>query len=267
MARKRKKISLYEVISRDTSKSAYGRMLEKLHLPKIGRDKPAAAQDEVEMPERAAEWPRKPKIVQFNAGRIEFSMPYQIAIAVLLGIILLLLVVFRLGQRASNPKITSFSTSRQDVKTSPARPKAADLPAVKEVTPVADIDKSAISADKPAAIKTDWMDGLLKTKAAGPLIADNVIVLVEYKAKADLVPVQEHFASYGIGTEIIIENGRYFLITKDRYEKNPDKPGTAGYRAKQKIIKVGAQYKNKAPKGYETFAPHFFRDAYGKKLK
>ncbi len=267
MARYRKKISLYEVISKGTSKSAYGRMLEKLHLPKIGRDKPATVQDEVEMPESVAEWPRKPKIVQFNAGRIEFSMPYQLAIAVLLGVILLLLVVFRLGQHASNPQITSVSASSQDVKTSPARPKAADLPAVKEVTAVADIEKSAIIDDRPAAVKTEQVDAFPQTKAAGPLIADNVIVLVEYKAKADLVPVQEHFAGYGIGTEIIIENGRYFLITKDRYEKNPDKPGTAGYRAKQKIIKVGAEYKNKAPKGYETFAPNFFRDAYGKKLK
>jgi len=207
-------------------------MLAKLPPHKISRDKPAATQDGVEMPERAAEWPRRPKIVQFNAGRIEFSMPYQLAIAVLLGVILLLLVVFRLGQRASNPQITNFSASqRQNVETSSIRPKAEDLPAVKDVIPAADIEKSAIIADRPAAVKTGWIDGFLETKAAEPLIADNVIVLVEYKAKADLVPVQEHFASYGIGTEIIIENGRYFLITKDRYEKNPDKPGTAGYRA------------------------------------
>ncbi len=247
-------MSLYEVIGKSASRSRYSKIVEKLHRLKTVSDEPPTEEAEIQMPEKKVEWPRRPKIVQFNTGRVEFSMPYQLAIAVLLGIILLLLVVFRLGQRAGNSQITSFSASRQNVKGGPIKAKAE--------TPTADIDKSAISAGK-----TDWKDGLLNTKAAAPLTTDNVIVLVEYKAKADLVPVQEHFANYGIETEIIIENGRYFLITKERYEKNPDKPGTAGYRAKQKIIKVGAQYRNKAPKGYETFAPHFFKDAYGKKLK
>ena len=96
--------------------------------------------------------------------------------------------------------------------------------------------------------------------------ANNVIVLVEYKVKADLLPVQQHFANYGIETEIIKENDNYFLITKSRYE-NTEKPGTDGYKAKKKIIEVGTKYKGKAPAGYETFAPNFFRDAYGKKIK
>ena len=79
-------------------------------------------------------------------------------------------------------------------------------------------------------------------------------------------PVQAHFAEYGIETEIVMENGSYFLRTKNRYD-NPRTPGTDGYEALQEIIKVGAKYKGKAPPNYETFSPRFFSDAYGKKVK
>jgi len=76
--------------------------------------------------------------------------------------------------------------------------------------------------------------------------------------------VQAHFSEYGIETEVELESGRYFLQTKQRYD-NPATVGTDGYKAKQKIIEVGAKYKGKAPAGYETFAPKYFSDAYGKK--
>ena len=78
--------------------------------------------------------------------------------------------------------------------------------------------------------------------------------------------MQKHFAEYGIETEIFRQNNSYFLVTRNRYD-NPSKAGTDGYKARQQIIKVGAEYKGKAPQGYETFAPHFFKDAYGKKIK
>ena len=104
------------------------------------------------------------------------------------------------------------------------------------------------------------------TKKVEPTMTtgSNVIVLVEYSRRADLVPVQKHFAQFGIDTEIVNWSGKYFLITKDRFESFG--PGSEGYKAKQKIIAAGALYKGQAPEGYETFSPHFFKDAYGKKV-
>ena len=67
-----------------------------------------------------------------------------------------------------------------------------------------------------------------------------------------------------IDLDIVLEKGRYFLQTINRYD-NPEKEGTDGYTAKQKIIEVGKGYK--APSGYESFAKHLFSDAYGKKVK
>ncbi|MHC4322615.1 MAG: hypothetical protein ACYST3_10110, partial [Planctomycetota bacterium] len=94
---------------------------------------------------------------------------------------------------------------------------------------------------------------------------NNVIILQQFGAREDLRPVQAHFEEYGIETEIVMENGNYFLRTKNRYD-NPRTPGTDGYKALQKIIEVGPKYKGKAPPNYETFAPRFFTDAYGKKV-
>ena len=75
------------------------------------------------------------------------------------------------------------------------------------------------------------------------------------------MPVQKFFEENGILTEIVLENGRYFLQTKNRY-KSTKTPGEAGYEMKLRIAEIGANYK--APPGYETFAPHYFSDAYGK---
>ena len=63
-----------------------------------------------------------------------------------------------------------------------------------------------------------------------------------------------------------MENGIYFLQTKNRYE-NFGRPGTDGFNAIQRIAQVGAEYIGQAPEGFETFAPHYFSDAYGKKVE
>ncbi len=255
MARKRRKKALYEVMSKARNKPGYGRTLDKMRPKKPGdkKDEPVTNQKsatDVETSKAAAKWWRKPRIVQFNVGRIEFSMPYQLAVALVLGFVLLVLAAFRLGQvyyltdqRAIGPseempKINRENPIERDVADTmepPAQVEDSTLLDIKELEPV-------------------------KSKATG----NNVIVLVEFGAHADLVPVRDHFAEYGIDTEIVMGYGRYFLQTKNRYD-NPGTPGTNGYKALQEIIKVGAQYK--APPDYETFAPNLFSDAYGKKVK
>ncbi len=255
MARKRSKKALYEVMSKARNKPGYGRTLDKMRpkKPVEKKDEPVTNQKsaaDVETSKAAAKWWRKPRIIQFNVGRIEFSMPYQLAVALLLCLILLVLAAFRLGQyyyltdqRATGPAEEMPQINREnlierevaDTMEPPAQVEDSTLLDIKELEPV-------------------------KPKATG----NNVIVLVEFGARADLVPVRDHFTEYGIETEIVMGNGRYFLQTKNRYD-NPGTRGTDGYKALQEIIKVGAKYK--APPDYETFAPNFFSDAYGRKVK
>jgi len=255
MARKRSKKALYEVMSKARNKPGYGRTLDKMRpkksVPK--KDEPVTNQKsaaDVETSKAAAKWWRKPRIVQFNVGRIEFSMPYQLAVALVLGFVLLVLAAFRLGQvyyltdqRAIGPAEKMPQINREN-------PIEQDVAKIMEPpTPIEDSTSLDIKELEP-----------VKPKPTG----NNVIVLVEFGAQADLVPVRDHFAKYGIEIEIVMGNGRYFLQTKNRYD-NPRTPGTNGYKALQEIIKVGAKYK--APPNFETFAPNFFSDAYGKKVK
>ncbi len=231
----RRKKSLYEVIGEGRLKSRYSKSLEQPHPEKTDRDKPTT-EPSMAVPERATQWPRKPRIVQFNAGRIEISIPYQLAIVFLLGIILVVLVVFRLGEWAAKKQENNLDT-----------PPARKEPAGRGQNTDTD-EKMLVNGEK--------------TELAEPK-GNNRIVIQEYQVRAHLEPVQQYFAQFDIETEIRKIGGTYYLVTRKKYE-NPGRAGTDGYLAKQKIIEFGAQYK--APQGYETFAPHFFKDAYGMKF-
>jgi hypothetical protein len=244
MARSRGRKSQYEVMRQGRLKPSYGKVLQQQQakadakyesgVPAPDRAKPAA---------RAELWAR-PRAIQLNAGRIEISIPYQLAVAIVLGLVLLVLLAFRLGQmdqRAANPAAKTQGAGQENL---PPR------------------EAGATGQGRVSSQETLRRDA--KADAAEQK-GDNVIVLVQYRRLADLVPVRQHFAEFGIQTEIVQQGGTYFLVTKNRYD-NPDSPGTDGYRAKQKIIEVGARYKGRAPEGCETFAPNYFKDAYGKKI-
>jgi len=48
-------------------------------------------------PSPAVRW-RRPRLIQFNAGRIELTIPYPIAVAVVLALILIVVAAYRWGQ-------------------------------------------------------------------------------------------------------------------------------------------------------------------------
>jgi len=277
MARNRRgRMALYEVMSKAKEKPGYKRTLEKIRTGKGGEEKDASAKkEEAVVAETTVEpdtglvsdetiaseeqgdagtsglsvqWRRKPRVVQYNHGRIEFSVPYQIGIAALLGLVVVMLLAFRVGQRSvvvenagdSIPPVNA-GRNRQD--------------------PIVGGNEGAQKGTPPAkgTVRDSGNAGATVSRGS------SVIVLVQYRSERDLVPVRAHFASYGIATEIVRSGGQYFLMTQDRYESFA--PGGDGQLAKQRIAEVGADYKGKAPEGYETFAPHYFGDAYGKKVE
>ncbi|MCK4752417.1 MAG: hypothetical protein KAS75_03150 [Planctomycetes bacterium] len=236
MARKRKKMALYEVISKSSPKSSYGETLGRVHPSESDGEQPSAVDSVSPV---VAGWPKRPKSVQFNTGRIEISMPYQLAIALLLGIILLVLVVFRLGQ----------------ITNTPGQPKALSNVGTQKAVG----QPKAIMPEKVAAAPVSAE----KTVQAGQK-GNNRIVIQTYQLRSHLEPVKQYFAQFGIVTEILKINNWYYLVTKDRYE-NPEKMETVGYFMKQKIMNLGLKYK--APQGYETFGTKPFHDAYGKRFE
>ena len=235
MARNYKKKALYEVIGEAWQKPpGYGRTLEQLHPAK----EPA-----VRMPERPAGWPRRPRIVQLNNDRIELSIPYQLAIALLLGTILLVLVTFRLGQITYPSKQRAADSA---IKMSKSPQKLAPL-------------TTAGTAQKASSEVPASAEKVEPARAKG----NNRIVIQTYHLRADLELVRQYFARFGIETEIRKIGDMYYLVTRDRYQ-NPQRQATDGYLARQKIIKLGAKYK--APPGQETFGSRPFHDAFGKRF-
>ncbi len=244
MARIRRKKALYEVMSKGRFKSSVGPKLEPLRTEKVKKEITTTTTNETPAPEESVMWWwKKPKFLQINAGRIEISLPYQLAIALVLGLILLILVAFRLGQ--INQRIDNSAGQIQTGE----EMNAARLPAGR--------------AEQNPALSEMLAPSIEKLRTVEPQ-GDHVIVLVQYQRMADLVPVREYFAQNGIEIEIKKEGNWYFLVTKNSYQ-NPHNKNTDGYQALQRIIEVGAKYK--APQGLDTFSPHFFSDAYGKKVR
>ena len=275
MARYRRgKMALYEVMSKAKEKPGYRRTLENIRTGKPSDEEPIAEKEEAVVSETtlgddtsvvsdettaveeyetvkasslSVQWRRKPRVVQYNNGRVEFSIPYQIGIAAVLGLVVVMLLAFRVGQRSVVVKKAVSGNL-------PLEPGAGSR------KPVMDRNEGVHKETTPVRATGQGSGNIGAVTAS---TGSNPIVLVEYVAERDLVPVRAHFASYGIATEIVRSGNAYFLITQDRYDsiKSGD-----GYLAKQRITEVGADYKGKAPAGYETFAPHYFSDAYRKKM-
>jgi hypothetical protein len=239
-------MSLYEVIGQSKSKSGYGKTVKKLAPAKPDKEEPTAVKTTVLVSERATHWPRKPKLLQFNAGRIEISLPYPLAIAVFLGLILLFLVALWLGEtgylnrnRITNSAGTVFDSLRKKV--------GGELAG----------EGGRVSENENILPKNIEENEIVGSKG------NNRIVIQTYHTREDLELVQYYFSEGNIDTEIRKIGNTFYLVSADKFE-NPGREGTDGYAAKQKIIKWGARYK--APQGYESFAPNLFSDAYGKKF-
>ncbi len=221
--------------------------------------KPASA---VEKPEPSRAVPTQPwlktRALQVNAGRVEVSVPYQVAIAVGLGLILVILVAYRLGQMDQRSRV---ATNHPPIRSAPASTEA-----------------------PPSEGGTPRDLGATGAGAAAVSGSGNLIVIARAQDKTSLEPVAEHFAEHGVQTGYIsyerlrehyrerswslngIPQGDGFLLTtmKTDYE-NPDRPGTDGYAARERIKDIGALYKGKP--GAEIFGPNYFSDAYGLKVK
>jgi len=242
MVRKRKKKPFYEVIASTRAKSSYGRALEPLKPERAKKGQSAAADEITGTADNLNLWHKRPKMLRFNAGRIEMSLSYQLVIALLLAAVLVVLVFFRLGQ------MTALS-----------RQKKADLSVRPPEKTPGQLTQPRIDVRQKTGFKEDISQNVQLVESKG----DNNIVIVQYPRRADLEPVKSFFGSMGIETEIIKDDNVYFLRTRQKYE-NPNRKGTNGYYALEKIKKAGAEYK--APQGYETFGTKPFQDAYGKRF-
>lgn len=252
MARIHKKMALYEVIGKKNVVVHDNAKIEELRPEKAENE--VTDLDFVDIAKSESEtasnvkWPTKPRILQLNAGRVEISLPNQLAVAVVLGILLMAVACYRIGQ------IGSYNDEKID---EPTTVQVAKAPVYEQSKPANSVFKTPINTvvPKPKAVEN------VKTISTE---GTNVIVIQNLQDRSPLEPVKEFFAANGIETEIIYDKGSYCLITKQRYERDPLITGSEGYIVLQKIIKLGSEYKS--PPGYGSFGPKPFAGAYGMKI-
>lgn len=253
MARYRGRKPLYEVIrerrrAEEQARRSQSPPSDEAASPE--QKEPSAASESLEESGGTRQgyvWPKRPRAVRFDGERLEVSVPYQVAVAVVLGVVAAVLLSFRLGQwQKSIAQDGGEQTGPSEVQAAPvekSEPERATEPARKESAPV--VARRDVQMVEPRG--------------------DHRIVIQQYKIKADLVPAQEYFQRHGIETEIVRRGNTYFLVTNRLFE-NPERPGTDGERMKQRIAELGRDYKPPSA-DYESFAPHYFGDAYGEKVR
>jgi hypothetical protein len=192
----------------------------------------------------------RPRMVQVNAGRIEISVPTLYGILVGLALCLLLLVVYQIGHFAGKMKAEQQSGPGGTVQVSRTNP----------------VDSTAVSQ------------------------GNNMIVVARHSDIRQLDPLKNYFNGNGLKTIVVSferlrkhmrdhnlsldgvpKGDGYFLLAYpdsvygNGLYGNLDTPGTEGYKAKQKIIELGAKYKPEP--GFAPFSAESFRGAYGLKMQ
>ena len=214
LMRKRGQRSLYEVVGKAKLKpgasdpsSNCDSDLNEVSKP-ASTDKPAV--------NNLGNWPKKPRICQFNNGRIEFSIPYQLLVAVVLGVILLPLIAFRIGQ--STDSQIEQKTGIKPLKVQKKEVYAGTAVVVPKKTQEVVIEKPK---ENVSAVKETEVDLSSKT-------GSNRIVILTCDKLRDTEPVKEFFKGFGIETETRkLTNGRYLLVSSKKYD-NPAKIGSNG---------------------------------------
>lgn len=264
MARKRGKMALYEVMSKARARAEQSKTVEPLQPVKkpepVKLVKPVpVVEKKVEVPEpkETVNWRKKPRFIQYNLGRIEFSIPYQLAITAGLGLLLLLLLAFRFGQFSSgnNQKPVVQPAENSAANSNSSRSGLPDLanPGNRSMTtPTND------GGNNPVVEREN-------SRSLGDPDGTNVIVLAEHNSPTQLIPVKEYFDKNGIPTLIYQVGNKYQLWTDFKFKDNPANPGTKGNAVIERIKELGKKYV--APEGYDSFAPHYFSDAYGRKVE
>ncbi len=216
----------------------------------------------------------RPKALQLNGGRVEVSVPYHVGLAAALAVVLVVLGAFRIGQKYPAGQGRDNVPAQPPVRSAPQNAATMTSSRPRPETPVAG----------PRVAESATAQPPLQAQSAPQGQGDHLLILARARQQEDLAPVIKFFADNGVELmplplndatrELFTKNGYnaaalgsgdgYLLIAKSLFS-NPEREGTDGYAMRMKIIDLGEKYK--AQPGSQMFAPHYFRDTYGTKVK
>lgn len=216
----------------------------------------------------------RPKALQLNGGRVEVSVPYHIGVAAALAMVLLVLGAFRIGQEYPVGQVRDNVPAQPPVRSAPQNAATMTTNRPRPETPAPDL----------RAVEPVTAQESVKAQSAPQGQGDHLLVLARSRRQEDLAPVIKFFHDNGVelmplpltdATREVFRGNGYnasalgsgdgFLLIATRCYNNPEREGTDGYEMKKKIIDLGEKYK--AQPGSQMFAPHYFSDTYGIKVK
>jgi hypothetical protein len=217
----------------------------------------------------------RPRPVQLNEGRIEVSVPYYVGAIAALVFLMVVLVAYRLGQARPGGQGDDGVPPTEAVADKSGSPASPPTRTTEPSPTTSNVERPPVNPMAAASGRQD----------ASPIVSqgDNWIVLTRYNRREDLEPVVDHFARHGIDLFILplpqdpalfaqygldaakLPRGSGFLLVTVKAYDNPNVEGSEGNKMLRRIAEVGAQYK--APSGLESFAPNYFSDAYGMKIR
>jgi hypothetical protein len=245
MARYRGQKALYEVIGKNRPRNDGG--VESLH-PDPKSDVLSARCDETAGIPLEDRW-RRPRAIQFNAGRVELTLSYLVSAVFVLVFFIGLVGAFRLGQWVSGRSSALALT-----------PKTGETVSVASGS--LDIKKNTAIMNEGYHDSRNLSSAAEEDKATPQIQSGrNAIGILTYRDRTQLVPVMEYYLLNGIETEIIRMESGFILVTVERFRDNPTRQGSDGYERLQQIIELGAKYR--PPKDYLGFNRESFEGAHG----
>ena len=278
MARETKRMALYEAIRKGQTKRAGKGKIVGLRSSQVRRGRWSGRRKVRNLPQRVdapgSGEPRSRWSDGFFSQKLEFSLSYLTAGLLCVAFLVAFAGAVRLGQIFPDTTLPFLSSESDEVvDPDPKDDLRKKLFGEGEETTKNDNELTSRETDSDSEVVE------VPVKPVRPVESEvvpvtpqgnNVIVIQAYFQSRDLVPVQEHFAKYGVATEIHERRNYYFLVTKERYNSFSLDRGSLdstrdGDVALMKIEKIGAKYK--APQGYESFKANMFGDAYGEKVE
>lgn len=240
---------LLEALKRGQERIAKGHVTRNLRYPEPQKKPHTDKTTENVVEEGDLEsWPPQRRPVTAISGRIEFSLPYTMAVMAVIVAILICVAMFKVGQiSGSNAEKAAVSAEKAEF----------DEDFDKEQ--VFDEEDKTVAAQAKARIEKKKEDRILLAP-----VGDHIIIIAMCADSRDLDPVKEYFADYEIETLIDKRGGDYFLVTKKKFQ-SPKKAGTDGNIVLKRIKQIGRNYV--APDGYHGFGATPFQDAYGDRIR
>ena len=201
-----------------------------------------------------------------RAGRLQLrlSIPYWGLGVAALGLLLAVLVVYRLGQYSVERELTAaelpVNSPLEKVRQSPLRKDVLSLE--RPSRPTAPIEKTTaneaakINRPAPASVTVPEAVGLASPKAPTGGLS---LVLCGHDKREVLEPVKAYFDAAGLTTGIGRSGDRYVVYSLETVESKTE---ATAQRLAQQIARLGASYNSSKPTGVPGFTASTFSSAY-----